>query len=325
MTMVVPLRTHDSLIRLTGSPFGRDVVGGKGASLNRLAAMGAPVPESFALSTSAYRSAARSLGLPMRADDVTEGDLPSIRASILKSRLPLDLANDLARAYLELGAGEQDDIAVAVRSSATAEDSATHSFAGLHDTVLGVRGLPDLEAAVKRCWTSLWTMRAVAYRKQNGMGSDEADIAVVVQRMVRSDVSFIAFTADPVTGRTDRIVIDATWGLGEALVSGMVTPDHITLDAHGGISEYVVGEKASMVIPSIDGAGTREVPVPRVIRGMRALQPEQLSAIVAHAKSLAIQLGAPTDFEGGIAGGEIYFFQARPITTLSSRQLGEAA
>ena len=195
--MVVPLRTQDSLIWLTGSPVGREMVGGKGAGLSRLAALGAPVPESFALSTSAYRSAARSLGVPMRADEVTEGDLPSIRAAILKSRLPLDLANDLARAYLELGGSGCDDIAVAVRSSATAEDSSAFSFAGLHDTFLGVRGLPELEDAVKRCWASLWTLRAVAYRKQSGLGSDEAAIAVVIQRMVRSDVSFIAFTADP--------------------------------------------------------------------------------------------------------------------------------
>ena len=105
----------------------------------------------------------------------------------------------------------------------------------------------------------------------------------------------------------------------------MVTPDHITLDAQGGVTEYVVGEKASMVIPSVDGTGTRETAVPRMIRGLRALQPEYLTAIAAHAKSLAIKLGAPTDFEGGIAGGEIYFFQARPITTLASRQLDAVA
>src|SRR5262245_57734733 len=115
--MVVPLRTHDALVWLTGAPVGREIVGGKGAGLSRLAAMGAPVPESFALSASAYRSSARALGLPLRADEVSEGDLPSIRTAILKSRLPLDLANDLARAYLELGANESDDVAVAVRSS----------------------------------------------------------------------------------------------------------------------------------------------------------------------------------------------------------------
>src|SRR5215218_10301445 len=184
--MVVPYMTQSSLIQLTGEPAGADQVGGKGAGLQRLAGLGAPVPAGFALSTLAYRAAAESLGLPMRADSVLEGDLPSIRATILKSRLPIELANDLARAYLELGAHELDEPAVAVRSSATAEDSASLSFAGLHDTFLGVRGLDELEAAVKRCWASLWTMRAVSYRMQNGLGSDETSIAVVVQRMVRS-------------------------------------------------------------------------------------------------------------------------------------------
>jgi pyruvate,water dikinase len=190
---------------------------------------------------------------------------------------------------------------------------------------LGVRGLEELEKAVKRCWASLWTMRAVAYRLQNGLGSDESAIAVVVQRMVRSDVSFIAFTADPVSGRTDRIVIDATWGLGEALVSGLVTPDHITLDSHGHIIDYVIGEKASMIIASADSAGAREVSVPRAMRGRPALKPEQVTAIATRAQALAERLGGPTDFEGGISHGDIYFFQARPITTITTARIDAAA
>jgi len=323
--MVVPYMTQSSLIQLTGEPAGADQVGGKGAGLQRLAGLGAPVPAGFALSTLAYRAAAESLGLPMRADSVLEGDLPSIRATILKSRLPTELANDLARAYLELGAHELDEPAVAVRSSATAEDSASFSFAGLHDTFLGVRGLEELEEAVKRCWASLWTMRAVSYRMHNGLGPDETSIAVVVQRMVRSDASFIVFTADPISGRTDRIVIDASWGLGEALVSGLVTPDHITLDAHGRVIDYVIGEKANMIIPSADGTGTREVSVPRAMRGIPALKPEQVTAIASQARQIADRLGGPTDFEGGVAGGEIYFFQARPITTIASARIDAAA
>jgi len=316
---------RDAVVWLGGNPVGRDLIGGKGAGLNDLAALGAPVPESFALSTVAYRAAASALGVPMRADAIAEDDLPSIREAILKSRLPVDLANDLARAYLQLGAGAQHDLAVAVRSSAPSEDSSSFSFAGLHDTILAVRGLMELEEAVKRCWASLWTMRAVAHRRQHGLGADETAIAVVVERMVRSDVSFIVFTADPVSGRTDRIVVDATWGLGEALVSGLVTPDHGVLDGSGRLITYGVGEKATMVIPTSDGAGTREVAVPRALRSLRALQPEQVTAIGEQAKALAASLGGTSDFEGGIVGGRIYFFQARPITTISAVRLDAAA
>lgn len=316
--MMVPSASQNTLIWLDGRPVAREMVGGKGASLSRLAALGAPVPAGFALTTAAYRAAARLLGLPERADAVDARDLPAIRGAIVKSELPAALAEELAGGFAEIQRGQPEGVTVAVRSSATAEDSASFSFAGLHDTILDVRGLAELMAAIKRCWASLWTERAVSYRKQGGLGGDEAAIAVVVQQMVRSDVSFVAFTSDPVSGRQDRLVIDATWGLGEALVSGIVTPDHVVVDANGAIAEYMLGDKAAMIIPGQNGVGIREVAVPRILRSTPALETGQAGEIARTARSLASRLGYAADFEGAIAGGKVHFLQARPITTVAN-------
>lgn len=207
-----------------------------------------------------------------------------------------------------------------MRSSATAEDSAAFSFAGLHDTVLDVRTLPDLEAAVKQCWASLWSERAVAYRRAGGLAADGAAIAVVVQPLVRSDVSFVVFTADSVRERDGHLVISSTWGLGEAVVSGLVVPDHVVVGPDGKIVEYAVGDKHQMVIPGAGpGDGAREVAVPRVLRTAPALTADQIAAIAAMARELRPRLGYEADLEGAFAGGALFLFQARPITTLGSR------
>lgn len=305
----------DLVIWLDGRPVGRELVGGKGASLSRLTALGAPVPPAFALSTFAYDLMAEASGLPRRASDVKDRDLPALRAVIEASPLPTAVLEALRDAFGLLNSLAGGEISVAVRSSATAEDSSEFSFAGLHDTVLDVRTFGQLEAAVKRSWASLWTERAVAYRRQGGLATDEAAIAVVVQQMVRSDVSFVAFTADPVSGRSDHVLINAAWGLGEALVSGTVTPDSITVSHSGAVSEYRIGEKAEMVIPN-RGGGTQNVPVPRALRITPALEHDQAEAIAAMARGLAGNLGYPADLEGGLVGGQIMLFQARPITTL---------
>ncbi|HET7054954.1 MAG TPA: PEP/pyruvate-binding domain-containing protein, partial [Thermomicrobiales bacterium] len=214
-------------------------VGGKGASLSRLAALGAPVPPAFALTTHAYAQFAASLGLPCRASEIADGELPRLRAMIADAAIPAPILAAITDGYHTLRALGGPEVAFAVRSSATAEDSEAFSFAGLHDTVLDVRTLPALVTAVKQCWASLWSERAVAYRRAGGLATDDAAIAVVVQLMVRSDVSFVVFTADPVHGRDDHLVIDATWGIGEAVVSGLVVPDHIVVGPDGRVVEYV--------------------------------------------------------------------------------------
>ena len=280
----------------------------------------APVPPAFAVTTHAYRDFARALGLPQRASDVTDADLPALRATIERACLPPGLRAQVEGAFATCQEMAGGSCAVAVRSSATAEDSAEFSFAGLHDTVLDVRDLTGLERAITRCWASLWSERAVAYRRAGGMATDDAAIAVVVQQLVRSDVSFVVFTADPINGDDGHLVISATWGLGEAVVSGLVVPDHIVIGPDGGVLEYVVGGKHLMIIPGgAPGDGVREVPVPRALRGMRTLTDSQAMQVGAAARGVAGRLGFQADLEGAFAGDALYLLQARPITTLEPR------
>lgn len=294
----------------------RDLVGGKGASLSELAALGAPAPPAFAITVPACAAFLASLGVRDFAA-VTPVMLPALREQIMTAPLPAELANAMAEGFAALQQRFGEDVALAVRSSATTEDGAEHSFAGQHDTILGVRTQPELEDAVRQCWASLWSERAVAYRQAN-LPDIVPCMAVVVQQMIRSDVSFIAFTEDPVGERRDHVVISASWGLGEALVSGLVTPDHVVVAPDGQVVEYVIGDKQLMIIPDASGSGVREAPVPRMMRALPALSGEQAAEIAALVRSLAARLGYAADFEGAIAGGRIVLFQARPITTLDS-------
>lgn len=306
------------LVWLDCSPASRSHVGGKGASLSHLADLGAPVPLAFALTTHAYAEFASALGLPQRTLDVAASGLPALRAAITEGPLPASVAEALERGFSAFQNRLNGQLALAVRSSATAEDSEDRSFAGLHDTILDVRTLPALERAVRQCWASLWSDRAIAYRQAGGIAANDAEIAVVVQHLVRSDVSFVVFTTDPVTGRDDRLVISASWGLGEAIVSGLVTPDHIVVGPDGQIVDYVIGDKAIMVIPGTGpNDGPRHVPTPRALRASPALTQDQITAIAAMAHDLAERLGYAADLEGAIANDAVHLFQVRPITTLS--------
>jgi pyruvate,water dikinase len=305
------------LVWLNDGVVDRALVGGKGASLSRLTDLGARVPPAFALTTHAYERFAGWLGLPRRASEVVDADLPALRARIEAAALPDDVRQLVAREFAvcqELAGGE---CAMAVRSSATAEDSAEFSFAGLHDTILDVRDFDSLERAIVRCWASLWSDRAVTYRRASGIEADAAAIAVVVQQLIRSDVSFVVFTADPVSNRDEHLVIAATWGLGEAVVSGLVVPDHIVIALDGEVVEYIAGDKHVMIIPGANpGDGVREAPVPRRLRTMPVMTSAQAMAIGAAARRLSERLGFHADIEGAICHGETYFLQARPITTL---------
>ena len=305
------------VVWLNAAPAPRSVVGGKAASLSRLGAFGAPVPPAFALTTHAYAGFAAAHGLPRRAAEIDRTDLDGLREAIMAAPLPAPVAEAVANALREMHARAGGEVALAVRSSGTAEDSAAFSFAGLHDTILDVRSIPALEAALKRCWASLWSDRAVSYRIDGGLDREVSEIAVVVQQLVRSDVSFVAFTAEPVTQDDTRVVIDATWGLGESIVSGLVVPDHITIDASGVVEDYAIGSKQLMVIPGKGpDDGTREVPVPRALQQMPALSNDQATSIANLARMLVDRFGHPLDLEGGLAGGQLHLFQARPITTL---------
>ena len=195
-------------------------VGGKAANLGELIRAGFDVPPGFCITTEAYRRAVR--GTSVEAGTVT--DAAAARAAVLGAPFPESVAAAVRDAYARLESGA--DGPVAVRSSATAEDLPGASFAGQQDTYLDVAGIDDVLDAVQRCWASLWTDRAVAYRAAQGIDGAGVALAVVVQRMVDAESAGVLFTADPVTGRRRQAVLDAARGLGDAVVSGAVDPDH---------------------------------------------------------------------------------------------------
>jgi phosphohistidine swiveling domain-containing protein len=258
------------------------VAGGKGANLGELIAAGFPVPDGFVVTTAAYVLAAQ-------AASVDPADPLAAAERLRTSEMPAPIAATALEAYRALGGGP-----VAVRSSATAEDLPGASFAGQQDTYLNVAGENALIDAIRRCWASLWNERAVAYRHANGIDDQDVALAVVVQRMVDARSAGVLFTADPITGRRGRAVIDAAPGLGEAVVSGAVDPDHFAVDARTGeiVERRIRGDAAVLddgQVRELDSLGTRI---------------EQL-------------FGAPQDIEFAVDVDErIWIVQSRPITTL---------
>jgi rifampicin phosphotransferase len=250
---------------------------------------------------------------------------PRIRAAFEAGKLPEELAEQIAAAYRALaGAAGQADLAVAVRSSATAEDLAEASFAGQQDTYLNVRGEAELLAAVKRCFGSLWSERAIDYRARQGLEPLEARLAVVVQAMVFANAAGVAFTADPLSGDASCLVIDATFGLGEALVSGLVTPDHVLVDKRSGKELlYTVSNKTLMIASAAQG--TQELEVPKSMRKVRVLSKTQVKQLARLGLQIEQAYARPMDLEWCLAKGRLYIVQARPITTLPERPLSWAA
>jgi hypothetical protein len=302
------------------------VVGGKGASLARLAAAGLPVPPGFHVTTAAYAAFLAEAGLQSAilgalagADPARPETLDAASAAIghafRAAALPAGIEAAVRGAYLDLpGAGSPAGPAVAVRSSATAEDLPELSFAGQHDTYLNVIGPAALLSALVDCWASLWTPRAIGYRARNVVAATDIALAVVVQQMVQSEVSGVLFTADPLSGRRNRIVIDATLGLGEALVSGRVEPDHYAVDpATGAILERRLGSKAVSVRAQAGGGTTT---VAEALGGRQALPDAQISELAGLGQRIAALYGTPQDIEWAGVGGRLSILQSRPITSL---------
>src|SRR5579859_1176381 len=217
-------------------------VGGKGASLARLAVVGLPVPPGFHITTAAYRYFVTENGLQEQilatvsaatADQPTSLEEASrkIGRMFAQGSMPAEIATAIRQAYVALGG---DDLSVAVRSSATAEDLPDLSFAGQQETYLNMHGEAMVLEAVKRCWASLWTARAIDYRARHNIAPQDVSLAVVIQELVLADAAGILFTADPLTGASDQVLINAAWGLGEAIVGGLVTPDTIVVEKTSG-------------------------------------------------------------------------------------------
>ncbi|MEU6791904.1 PEP/pyruvate-binding domain-containing protein [Nonomuraea wenchangensis] len=283
------------------------LAGGKGASLARLARAGLPVPGGFHVTTAAYRAFVADF-----RDEIDPRDPEGAAALFARHEIPEPVAAAIREAYAALG----DDVAVAVRSSATAEDLPELSFAGQQDTFLNVRG-DGLLPAVLRCWASLWNARAVAYRDRNGVPHDDVALAVVVQELVDADAAGIMFTADPVTGALDETVINASWGLGEAVVGGQVTPDTLVLRG-GAVVREQVGDKTVMTVRTPDG--TEDRPVPAELRRAPVLSAAQAAELAALGARVQDLYGVPMDVEWARrADGTLAVLQARPITGLKAR------
>src|SRR5215211_462495 len=298
------------------------IAGGKAANLGELARAGLPVPDGFCLTTAAYELVAEGADLDQILNDLAGTDpedtsrlaelAAAARASLSEASVPDDLVEAITTAYRELGNGAS--VPVAVRSSATAEDLPYASFAGQQDTYLNVVGADAVIDAVRRCWASLWTDRAVSYRASNGIDHRSVRLAVAVQRMVEAEVAGILFTANPLTGRRRQAVIDAALGLGEAVVSGAVNPDHFVVNtATGEIVERRLGDKRVAVMAAGDN-GTKRVELAG--NGDKAsLGDDQIRALAALGARVEAHYGAPQDIEWAI-DGKIWLLQARPITTL---------
>lgn len=303
--------------------------GGKGASLARLAAAGLPVPGGFHVTTDAYRAAVA--GAPQEAIVAAARDVDPDRpetheaaaariAEVFTSlEIPESVADAVRAGYAGLRAadGSPDAVpdgapAVAVRSSATAEDLPGMSFAGQQDSFLDVRGADAVLDVVRDCWASLWTARAIGYRARHGIPADEVALAVVVQRLVDADVAGILFTVDPMTGSRDRVLINAAWGLGEAVVGGQVTPDTYLVARVGGAVEGTVSTKEVRTVRT--GAGTRNEPVPAELRDRPALTDAQAARLAALGIRIEELYGVAMDVEWALQGGAPAILQARPVT-----------
>jgi phosphohistidine swiveling domain-containing protein len=293
--------------------------GGKAVNLGELLRAGLPVPPGFCITTHAYALAVSGADLDPLLHELTSSD-PSgqtplaavIRDRILGVPMPTAVADAVRQALDTLGA----DLPVAVRSSATAEDLPFASFAGQQDTYLNLVGAEKVLDGVRRCWASLWTDRAVAYRANNGIEPRSVHLAVVVQRLVDASVAGVMFTANPLTGKRGETVVDASPGLGEAVVSGAVNPDHFVVDtASGAIRERRLGDKRLVVVRDPHG-GTRHVSVD-ARSDVACLSDEQLRALARLAAQAERHFGAPQDIEFAVeADGTLWLTQSRPITTL---------
>lgn len=299
------------------------IVGGKGANLGEMTKAGFPVPNGFVVTAQAYFQFLDESGLRHQLHTILHGlDVNSsaklekastdIEKLITHSRFPQQIATEVINAYLSLGNGK--DVLVAVRSSATAEDLPTASFAGQQATFLNVVGEANVLEKIKQAWASLFTARAIFYRVTNKFDHFKVGIAIPVQKMVQSEYSGIMFTLDPVTNDKSKIVVDAIIGLGEMIVQGAVTPDHFKIDK----KEKKIIEKEINVQEKVmrrDGTKTHIVALTKLEGGKQKISDEMVLTIAAIGEKLEKHYYFPQDVEWSIEKGHVYIVQTRPVTT----------
>jgi len=314
------------------------LVGGKNANLGELhGAIGAPVPPGFSITAKMYREFMAEAGLHEKVNNIL-GSLDAsnlsallqaseeIREMIEKTPIPEHLHNQIIQTYEELARKcNKSDVLVAVRSSATAEDLPDASFAGQQDTFLNV-GPEDLAEKVRACWSSLFTSRAISYRQERGFRHDDVLLSVGVMEMVQARSSGVTFTIEPVSGETNKIIINAAWGLGEAVVSGRVTPDEYVVDKDSlEILERHVAVKKEKCVRRPEG-DTDYIEVPDDLQSVPALTDEEVILIAEEAKNIEAHYGGAQDIEWAIDDeGKLFILQARPETVHSREAAMETA
>lgn len=312
------------------------LVGGKGANLGELTIKGVDVPPGFCVTATAYSDFIEKSNLQGEIIEVLEGlDVEdsvqlqersaAIRALIIRKDMPADIEAEIVSAYEEFNKRvKTDDAQVAIRSSATAEDLPEASFAGQQDTYLHISGIDEVKSHIKRCWASLWTARAIYYREHQNFIHTDVALSVVVQKMVNSKIAGVMFTANPMNSSSNEIMINASWGLGEAVVSGIVTPDDFIIDkTTKAIIEKTIADKNTMVVKNTDGVGTKEISVEEVLGAefvtKQCLNDLEISKLANYGMKIEELYKAPQDIEWALDSDteELYILQSRPITTLT--------
>lgn len=289
--------------------------GGKSSNLGELLAAEIPVPPGFAISTAAYQAFVRGAGL----QETIAAASPASADAIRSAPMPDDVRAEVSEQYARLG----DEVPVAVRSSAVGEDSAEATFAGQQDTYLWVRGADSVCDAVRDCWASLYSPTAISYRARLGHVADAPAMGVTVQLMVDAEVSGVMFTCNPVSGDPSMVAINASWGLGLAVVGGEVTPDdYLVSKVTGEVVREHVHAKDVEYVPDSSGAGAARVDVPAERREHACLDQPALAQLIEIGKRVERHFGSHQDIEWALArdgDGELFVVQARPVTGLAKK------
>lgn len=299
------------------------LVGGKGANLGEMTHAGFPIPNGFCVTTLAFQqfmdACPSADELYRLLDSINSHDIEKtrevgrkVRETLLEIPIPQVVADTVVQCWNDLG----NDKAYAVRSSATAEDLPDASFAGQQDTYLNIIGESALLDAIRRCWVSFFTDRAILYRSKNNFAHQDVQLSVVIQQMVMSEKSGILFTADPLTGHRHTVAIDASFGLGEALVSGLVSPDAYRVDKRNNtIIERTISDKKIAIYPEKDG-GVRQETLSASQRNQTVLTDEKILDLADLGSRVEAHYDTPQDIEWAIVDNQLYLLQARPITSL---------
>ncbi|MEK7091068.1 MAG: phosphoenolpyruvate synthase [Patescibacteria group bacterium] len=306
------------------------IAGGKGANLGELTQAGIPVPPGFVVLSSAYYKFLEDNKLRPQIHRILatcdvldpaqlEPAAKKIQKLMAAATVPAEVARDIFKSYAKLGSKS----AVAVRSSATAEDLPEASFAGQQESYLNVIGDANVVTKVKACWISLFGARSIFYRAQQKFDHFKVGIAVPVQTMIQSEISGIIFTVDPISGDRDKIIIEAIWGLGDYIVQGVVTPDHFSVSrATNKIVDKNISTQEIMEIRNHQGV--KQVKVPSRLRSVQKISDASVIKLAEYGQKIHQHYFFPQDIEWAIAKGKIYFTQSRPITTLSNKTVTES-